>query len=164
MTDSHCTGRPRRSVQTARPFRQRRVCGGLATVVLSAALSMLWPLPSAAQGTAGVTKGTDRPPAGRYRCYQPPGYTVVSWFDLEADGTYHLLGDDPAPSRYEPASRRVVWLKGEHARRGWIGLYLPPAADSAGGIRHTIVMTTAGNLKPPANDRDRRLQCYLKTN
>lgn len=149
----------------------------LAGVLASALAVLLLPLaaygddraaraePSSSKPLAGAAaKAASAPPAGRYRCYQPPGYSVVSWFDLDADGTYHLLGDDPAKSRYEPATRRVIWLGGEHARRGWIGLYLPPAADSAGGIRYTIVMTTAGNLKPPANDRDRRLQCYLKTN
>lgn len=119
---------------------------------------------AAAAGFAKAPTGpSSAPPAGRYRCYQPPRYTVVSWFDLDANGSYRVLDHDPAPYRYESATRRVAWLNGDHAERGWVGLYLPPASDGAGGIRHTIVMTNARNLKPPKDDRDTRPQCYLTT-
>ena len=153
---------------------------GLPAPRLAMLLASLW-LPLAAHGAeraepsgrttaaapAGLAKSVQTsagaPPAGRYRCYQPPRYTVVSWFDLETNGTYRVLDHDPAPYRYEAATRRVTWLKGDHTERGWVGLYLPPASDGAGGIRHTIVMTSAPNFKPPKDDRDTRPQCYLTT-
>lgn len=137
-----------RAALSAWPRRNVRLLAALAAAVL---------LP------AGPAEAADQPPVGRYRCYQPPRYSVVSWFDLEADGTYRAQGGAPVRYRYEPKGRKVVWLGGDHAERGWLGLYLPPASDGAGGIRHTIVMSSPKNLKLPANDRDPRTQCFLTT-
>lgn len=146
----------------SRPRGLRRLAGAL----LARCLPLLAALPSTLATTllpVAEATAADRPPAGRYRCYQPPRYTVVSWFDLDPDGTYRVLDEAPAPYRYEPAGRRVVWLKGDHAQRGWLGLYLPPQGDGAGGIRHTIVMTSPKNHKPPTSEQDPRPQCYLTT-
>lgn len=105
----------------------------------------------------------ERPPAGRYRCYQPPSYVVTAWFDLEADGTYRLQGGPPARYAFDPATRVVRWLDGDHAGTGKVGLYVPPAAEHATAERHAIVMTGPKNLRPPRNDRDPRVQCLLTT-
>lgn len=132
----------------------------LALVIASAVTSLLQPLPALGAESAAPSAS---PPSGRYRCYQPPRFSVVSWFDLEADGTYRAQGAAAAPYRYDAQRRQLRWLAGDHAERGWVGLYLPPAADGAGGIRHTIVMTSTRNLKPPAGEQDPRPQCYLTT-
>lgn len=105
----------------------------------------------------------ERPPAGRYRCYQPPSYVVIAWFDLETDGTYRLQGGPPGRYAFDPATRVVRWLDGEHAGTGQVGLYVPPAVEHATAQRHAIVMTAPKNLRPPRNDRDPRVQCLLTT-
>lgn len=172
MTDAHSSPAGR---------RQWRLAGVLAAVLVVPAVLLLplaahgaeRPSPAgkattanggmAPQGVNAPHAPAGGPPAGRYRCYQPPRFTVVTWFDLEPDGTYQAQGASATPYRYDGPRRQLRWLAGDHAERGWIGLYLPPAADGAGGIRHTIVMTTARNLKPPADERDSRPQCYLTT-
>lgn len=110
-----------------------------------------------------LAAASDRPPAGRYRCYQPPSYVVTAWFDLDLDGTYRLQGGPPARYAFDPATRVVRWLDGEHAGTGQVGLYVPPAAEHATAQRHAIVMTAPKNLRPPRDDRDPRVQCLLTT-
>jgi hypothetical protein len=114
-----------------------------------------------------ASAAAERPPAGRYRCYQPPSYVVTAWFDLDLDGTYRLQGGPPARYAFDPATRVLRWLDGEHAGSGKVGLYVPPAAkdatEHATAQRHAIVMTAPKNLRPPRNDRDPRVQCLLTT-
>jgi len=114
-----------------------------------------------------LATAADRPPAGRYRCYQPPSYVVTAWFDLETNGTYRLQGDPPARYSFDPATRVLRWLDGEYAGTGKVGLYVPPAAkdatEYATAQRHAIVMTAPKNLRPPKGERDPRVQCLLTT-
>lgn len=167
MNDSNCFPADDRAANRLTRSAPRPASAALCFAALSVprlrAAVALATLAAAVLGSAGPAAAADQPPAGRYRCYQPPRYTVVSWFDLEADGTYRAQGAAPVGYRYEAKGRKVVWLGGDHAERGWLGLYLPPARDGAGGIRHTIVMSSPKNLKPPTNDRDPRTQCFLTT-
>jgi hypothetical protein len=110
---------------------------------------------------AGTAAAADMPPpAGRYRCYQPPDFLVVSWFDFEADGTYRLQGGASARYAWEATGRRVRWLDGEHAKQGLVGIYQPPPDASHGPRRHTIVLARA-NVKPGSRAWDKLPQCYL---
>ena len=142
------------------------------SVLMGAPWGTLLGVLSAMLGLAGDAAATagERPPAGRYRCYQPPSYMVTAWFDLEADGTYRLQGDPPARYAFDPATRVLRWLDGGQAGSGQVGLYVPPAAKGgqpatgqATAERHAIVMTSPKNLRPPKNDRDPRVQCLLTT-
>lgn len=101
------------------------------------------------------------PPAGRYRCYQPPGYAVISWFDFEADGTYRLQGGAPAKYRWEPARSLVRWLEGEHAAERLVGIYQPPPDAGQWPRRHTIVLARNDEMRPGSRGWDKLPQCYL---
>lgn len=97
-------------------------------------------------------------PAGRYRCYVPPSYTVTAWFDILPDGTYQFQGEPPARFSYDPATRRLSWLEGEFAASLTGATYHPPAAASPTGQRHAIVLQ-----ERPAAVKDNAPECYLTT-
>ena len=117
------------------------------------ALLALSLLPAAAAAEA--------PPPGRYRCYQPPDYVVVSWFDFEADGTYRLQGGPPARYVWEAKGKRVRWLDGEHARQRLVGIYQPPPDAGKWPRRHTIVLANRDGAKPGGAGWEQLPQCYL---
>jgi len=111
---------------------------------------------------AGLAQAADAPPpAGRYRCYQPPDYTVLSWFDFDSDGTYRFQGGPVARYSWE-ASRKVVrWLDGEHAQQRHVGIYEPPADSNQWPRRHTIVLARRADTRPGSASWAKLPQCYL---
>lgn len=76
-------------------------------------------------------------PSGRYRCYQPPRYTVSAWFDLLPERSYSFQGDAPQRFSYDRERRELSWLGGELAGRK--ATYQPPGAGAA-GERHAIIL------------------------
>ena len=96
-------------------------------------------------------------PTGRYRCYQPPAYTVTAWFDILPDGTYSFQGEPPARFSYEPKNGAVRWQEGVLATRHGGGRYVPPSPQKGGGLRHTIVLESRDAAAPAADE------CYLTT-
>jgi len=111
---------------------------------------------------AGLAQAADAPPpAGRYRCYQPPDYVVLSWFDLAADGTYRLQGGPVARYSWEPGRKIVRWLDGAHAKQGLVGIYEPPPDDDQWPRRHTIVLARRADTRPGSAGWAKLPQCYL---
>ena len=98
------------------------------------------------------------PPAGRYRCYEPPSYSVTAWFDLLPDGRYQFQGEPAQRFSYEPGTRHIAWLAGELASSHGGGEYQAPAPGAAAGQRHTIVL-----LPLSKSAAGPRTECYLTT-
>lgn len=111
--------------------------------------------------SCSVAAAVAPPPAGRYRCYQPPEFTVVSWFDFEADGTYRLQGGPPGRYAWDAPRMHVRWLDGEHAKQRLVGIYQPPPDAGQGPRRHTIVLARNAGAKPGKRGWDTLPQCYL---
>lgn len=101
------------------------------------------------------------PPAGRYRCYQPPAYEVLSWFDFGSDGTYRFQGGTAARYSWESKRKVVRWLDGEHAQQRLVGIYEPPADLSQWPRRHTIVLAGRDDARPGNASWAKLPQCYL---
>jgi len=101
------------------------------------------------------------PPAGRYRCYQPPDYAVLSWFDFASDGTYRLQGGPVARYSWEPKRKVVRWLDGEYAKQGLVGIYESPPDADQWPRRHTIVLAKRADTKPGSASWAKLPQCYL---
>jgi len=101
------------------------------------------------------------PPAGRYRCYQPPAYTVTAWFDFEADGTYRLNGAAAQRYRYDAAKSLVRWTSGDFAQSRYVGIYMPPGKAGGDEDRYTIVLATRDDARPGKAGWDRLQRCYL---
>lgn len=126
---------------------------------LAAAFLALVPL-AAAQAAADSSPS---PPVGRYRCYEPPAYTVVSWFDFDADGTYRFNGGAPARYRYDAERRLVTWLDGELASGRQVGIYVAPVAGGQESSRYVIALSPRPELRPGSSGWKRLVQCYLTT-
>lgn len=99
----------------------------------------------------------DALPSGRYRCYEPPSYVVVSWFDILPDRTYRFQGEAPARFAYEAGTRELRWREGELATSHAGATYHPPAADAPARQRHTIVLESRGESGGTPTE------CYLTT-
>jgi hypothetical protein len=101
------------------------------------------------------------PPFGRYRCYQPPAYTVTAWFDLDAAG-YRLNGGSAQPYQIDRESGKLTWSGNGIDGRGH-GRYSPPGTNSDDGARHTIVLSTTPAPLPTQRDWARLPRCYMTT-
>jgi hypothetical protein len=102
------------------------------------------------------------PPAGRYRCYQPPGYVVLSWFDFGSDGTYRFQGGPVAHYTWESSPRSVVrWLDGEFASQRVVGIYQAPPEAGQWPRRHTIVLAKSAEAQSGSAGWEKFPQCYL---
>lgn len=66
------------------------------------------------QASGSLLADTVAPPSGKYRCYQPPGYTVMAWFELH-EGMVSVNGGDAEPYTYHPGTRRIDWPFGAFA-------------------------------------------------
>lgn len=103
------------------------------------------------------------PPAGRYRCYQPPAYTVTAWFDLEAGGRYRLNGGEPQAYSFDAGKSLIRWSR-EEAAQGWrAGRYLPPGSPGPDLDRYTIVIVPRDDARPGQPGWDKFERCYLTT-
>ena len=107
-----------------------------------------------AAGLAGAALA-QIPPAGRWRCYQPPGYTVLAWFDLDAGGIA-VDGNPVLPIRVEGAR---VTLPAAALPPHREALYLPPGATQGDAERHTLVLLRTPGQRP----EPRQPRCYLTT-
>ncbi len=99
--------------------------------------------------------------AGRYRCYQPPTYTVTAWFDLESDGSYRLNGGAPQRFAYDPARALIRWSGGDFASRRLFGIYMPPGKPGADEDRVTIVLSKRADMRPARKGWEVLERCYL---
>jgi hypothetical protein len=101
------------------------------------------------------------PVPGKYRCYQPPGYAVVAWFEL-GEGQARINGGDPQPAPFDAAAARIDW-PGEALAPYRHGLYFPPGTAGADGERTTIVLTARAQARPGGPGWTRLPRCYLTT-
>lgn len=101
------------------------------------------------------------PTAGRYRCYEPPRYAVIAWFDLDA-GRIAVNGAEPMPYRSDPARARIELPAAALPpwRHGW---FFAPGAPGGDAQRVTLVLAANEVQRPGAAGWDRLPRCYLTT-
>ncbi|MDA8259808.1 MAG: hypothetical protein M0Z99_29905 [Betaproteobacteria bacterium] len=129
-------------VMPSSPFRQRRL--------LACALALV----------AGSVFA-ETPAPGRYRCYEPPGYTVMAWFDLDARGI-SVHGDAPQALRVDAVSGRLT-LPRDALPPYRHGFYFPPGAAGGDAGRATIVLAARADVRPTQRVWARLPRCYLTT-
>jgi len=101
------------------------------------------------------------PAHGRYRCYAPPGYGVMAWFDLAADGI-GVNGAAPLPVRIDPAAGRIE-LPPSALPPYRHGFYFPPGAAGGDADRVTIVLAARADARPGRRGWATLPRCYLTT-
>ncbi len=107
------------------------------------------------------TASAQAPAAGRYRCYEPPGYTVMAWFDLDAKGI-SVHGDAPQAVRIDAATGRLS-LPRDALPPYRHGFYFPPDAAGGDAGRATIVLASRADQRPGRSGWARLPRCYLTT-
>jgi hypothetical protein len=99
------------------------------------------------------------PPDGRWRCYQPPGYTVLALFDL-AGGRLAVDGNPPQPVAVGeggfalPVGALPPW---RHA------IYFAPGKAPVDVERHTLVLAPRADARRSGRAWERLPRCYLTT-
>jgi len=101
------------------------------------------------------------PAPGRYRCYEPPGYTVMAWFDLDAKGI-GVLGDVPQAVRIDAATGRIDLPQDVLPPYRHAYFFAPGAAGGDAG-RATIVLASRADQRPGRPAWARLPRCYLTT-
>ncbi len=101
------------------------------------------------------------PPHGRYRCYQPPGYTVMAWFDLDAKGI-SVNGAAPHVVRIDAAKGRIDLPRGLLPPHRY-GYYFAPGAAGGDAERVTVVLAGRADLRPGQPAWEKQPRCYLTT-
>lgn len=129
------------------PYRQRRLLS-LTTLAVASLLLV---------GTASA----QAPASGRYRCYEPPGYTVMAWFDLDAKGI-SVHGDAPQAVRIDAAKGRLD-LPRDVLPPYRHGFYFPPGAAGGDAERVTIVLASRADQRPGRSGWANLPRCYLTT-
>ncbi len=99
------------------------------------------------------------PPEGRWRCYQPPSYGVLAWFDLTGGGIA-VNGNPPLPVRFD-AGR--LGLPAAALPPHGEALYLAPGSARGDAERHTLVLLRTPGQKPGGLGWERQPRCYLTT-
>jgi hypothetical protein len=103
----------------------------------------------------------DAPVPGRYRCYQPPAYTVVAWFDLSSR-EISVNGDSPLPIRIDSTTGHIELSPG--AIPPWrYGIRFSPGAKEGDAERVTIVLASRPEHRPGHAAWARLPRCYLTT-
>ncbi len=129
-------------VMPSSPSRQRRLLACVLALVAGAAVA-------------------EAPAPGRYRCYEPPDYTVMAWFDLDARGI-SVHGDPPQAVRVDAASGRLT-LPRDALPPYRHGFYFPPGAEGRDAERVTIVLAARADVRPTQRIWARLPRCYLTT-
>lgn len=101
------------------------------------------------------------PAQGRYRCYQPPAYTVMAWFDLDATGI-GVHGDAPQAVRIDAATGRIE-LPRDALPPYRHGLFFSPGAPGGDAGRATIVLAGRADARPGRPGWATLPRCYLTT-
>lgn len=114
----------------------------------------------AASLLAGVAAAQE-PPPGRYRCYEPPRYSVIAWFDLDA-GRIAVNGAEPLTYRSDPARARIE-LPAAALPPWQYGWFFAPGAAGGDAQRVTLVLTADATQRPGGGGWDRLPRCYLTT-
>lgn len=101
------------------------------------------------------------PAQGRYRCYEPPGYAVMAWFDFSAAGI-GVNGDAPQAVRIDAATGRIELPRDalppyRHA------YFFPPGAAGGNAGRATIVLARRADQRPGQPAWAKLPRCYLTT-
>lgn len=107
-----------------------------------------------ALGVAWAAQG-QTPPPGRWRCYQPPAYTVLAWFDLTAE-TISVNGNEPLPVRFD-ADRIALPPTALPPYRE--GVHFSPGSTQGDAERQTLVLLRVPGQRPAAH----LPRCYMTT-
>ncbi len=108
-----------------------------------------------------TTAAAQSPPPGRYRCYQPPAYSVMAWFDLDR-GRISVHGDTPQAVKFDAASGRID-LPPDALPPWRHGLHFAPGAKEGDAERYTIVLASRAEHRPGHASWARLPRCYLTT-
>ena len=98
---------------------------------------------------------------GRYRCYEPPSYAVMAWFDLTAN-QISVNGNDPMPVRVDTASGRID-LPPDAIPPWRFGWHFAPGAKNGDAERVTIVLARRAEQRLGNQAWVRLPRCYLTT-
>lgn len=110
---------------------------------------------------AAGAAAAQEPAAGKYRCYQPPAYTVTAWFEL-GEGQARIDGGAPAPFRYDAAAARIDWTTDALAPHRH-GFHYPAGAPGDATGRPTVVLAPRATARPGQPGWARLPRCYLIT-
>ena len=145
-SESGAAGAPPSLARTWRsPLRRRRLSG---VIALAAVLA----------SEHGLAQD---PVPGRYRCYVPPAYTVLAWFDLDAR-TMSVNGDAARPYRVDPAGGRIE-LDADALPPWRTGRLFAPGAPGGDAQRVTIVLAANDAQRPGSPGWETLPRCYLTT-
>lgn len=136
------------------PYRQRQRSAYLRQLLSRATLAVTCIL---LVGAASA----EVPAQGRYRCYQPPAYTVMAWFDLVAAGI-SVHGDAPQAVRIDAATGRID-LPRDALPPYRHGFFFPPGAAGGDAGRATIVLAGRADARPNKPGWVALPRCYLTT-
>lgn len=100
-------------------------------------------------------------PSGRYRCYEPPNYAVMAWFDL-APAAIAVNGDEATSLRIDHASGRID-LPPDAIPPWRLGWHFAPGAQGGDAERVTIVLARHAGQRPGTPAWGRLPRCYLTT-
>jgi hypothetical protein len=98
---------------------------------------------------------------GRYRCYEPPSYSVMAWFDLTAKDI-SVNGNDPVPIRIDAAGGRID-LPPDAIPPWRFGWPFAPGAKDGDAERVTLVLARRADQRPGNPAWVRLPRCYLTT-
>ena len=140
-TDTPCRRRPKEAPVGRRLSRLAVMALALAAIATAAAAQI--------------------PPPGRYRCYQPPAYSVMAWFDLDR-GRISVHGDTPQAVKVDVATGRFD-LPPDALPPWRHGLHFAPGAKEGDAERYTIVLASRAEHRPGHASWARLPRCYLTT-
>ena len=109
-------------------------------------------------GMAGAVLA-QTPPPGRWRCYQPPSYTVLAWFDLAGE-TIAVDGNAPVAVRFVAGRLGLPAAALPPFREG---LYLPPGTAQGDAERHTLVLLRTPGQRAGGPGWEKHPRCYMTT-
>ncbi|HEX5801588.1 MAG TPA: hypothetical protein VFY24_01080 [Azospira sp.] len=116
---------------------------------------------SAALLAAPAVAADGPPPEGKYRCYQPPEYTVVAWFEITADGV-GINGGDAQRFAFDARARRIDW-PGTDLAPYRHGFFFPAGTDGDHAERTTVVLSRQRVARPGQPGWKQLPRCYLTT-
>lgn len=103
----------------------------------------------------------ERPPLGKYRCYEPPDQIVFAWFEITPDGV-GINGDPPRRFAFDAKARRIDW-PGDDLDPYRHGIFFPRGTMDEHAERTTIVLTPRRSMRPGQSGWDTYPRCYLTT-
>lgn len=101
------------------------------------------------------------PAQGRYRCYEPPSYTVMAWFDLAGE-EISVNGAAAKSVRIDTGTGRMA-LPHDALPPYRHGFHFAPGTKDGDAERATIVLARRADARPGQRSWATLPRCYLTT-